>query len=115
MEGESLTSLFKILKTDFMFNCLVISVGSQSNTARKAGGNIAPQLEGIRLCEKNGEDAGTYELQRLEHFCENLAQAWVVSGRHRRCPHGVWRASASRLGPGVKHPPGRLGDHSQYY
>ncbi|KAJ3958818.1 hypothetical protein N0V92_004597, partial [Colletotrichum tropicale] len=68
MEGESLTSLFRVLKTDFMFNCLVISVGSQSNMARKASGNIATQLEGFRLCGKNGEDAGTYELQRLEHF-----------------------------------------------
>ncbi|KAF4868083.1 hypothetical protein CGCSCA1_v012758 [Colletotrichum siamense] len=60
MEGQSLTSLFKILKTDSMFNCLVISVGLQSNTARKASGNIAMQLEGARLCGKNEEDAGTW-------------------------------------------------------
>ncbi|KAI8152174.1 hypothetical protein K4K49_010840 [Colletotrichum sp. SAR 10_70] len=60
LEGQSLTSLFKILKTDSMFNCLVISVGLQSNTARKASGNIAMQLEGARLCGKNEEDAGTW-------------------------------------------------------
>ncbi|KAI8249182.1 hypothetical protein K4K53_000268 [Colletotrichum sp. SAR 10_77] len=57
-----------ILKTDFICNCLDISVASQSNTARKASGNIATQLEGFRICGKNEEDAGTYELQRLEHF-----------------------------------------------
>ncbi|KAI8182567.1 hypothetical protein K4K51_000883 [Colletotrichum sp. SAR 10_75] len=79
IEGESLTRLFRILKTDFMFNCLVISVGPQSNTARKASGNVATQLEGFLLCGKNGEDAGTSELQRLGHFNRTLINKSLYS------------------------------------
>jgi len=68
MGGESLTTLFRILKTRFMCSSLFISVAPQSSTARNANGNAPTQLEGFRLCGQDGADAGTYDLQRLEQF-----------------------------------------------